>query len=154
MSNLSPLPSDKNSAMTGELELILFQCADMLCALPIQCVKEINKLPRVTRGPHAKPAVLGCLSLRGDVITVIDLARILQKESADKRSRMLVVQHGGERIALAVNEVLDVVCVDAERVQPPPSNFKQQFRGQIISRVMQRDQDLVYVLDLAETLAI
>ncbi|MEK7205464.1 MAG: chemotaxis protein CheW, partial [candidate division NC10 bacterium] len=53
--------------------LILFQACDEWFGLPIEWVREIHPLDRLTRVPNAPAEILGILNLRGRVLTLLDL---------------------------------------------------------------------------------
>jgi purine-binding chemotaxis protein CheW len=57
--------------------LIVFRACDEWFSLPIEWVREIQPLERVTRVPNAPADVLGVLNLRGRVLTLYDLAGCL-----------------------------------------------------------------------------
>src|SRR5690606_17419936 len=48
-------------------------------------VREVTLTPKITRTPHMPPGVQGVISLRGSVIPVIDLARVLGVEAQSER---------------------------------------------------------------------
>jgi eukaryotic-like serine/threonine-protein kinase len=59
--------------------------------------------------PHAPPAVLGVVSVRGKMLTLIDPATLLGEGSAEKKKNaapaFIIVLKGDEQLALAVNRV-------------------------------------------------
>lgn len=57
--------------------LIVFRACDEWFGLPIEWVREIQPLERVTRVPNAPAEVLGILNLRGRVLTLFNLAGCL-----------------------------------------------------------------------------
>jgi purine-binding chemotaxis protein CheW len=46
-------------------------------ALPTACVRHVVATPGVTPVPTAPPAILGLMNLRGEVVPLLDLARLL-----------------------------------------------------------------------------
>jgi purine-binding chemotaxis protein CheW len=93
------------------VEYLAFRLGADTYAVPIGEVREILKLPPVTEVPRAPGDVLGVVSVRGLLVTVIDLKRRLRVASADitKRGRILLVMGAdSEVIGLYVDEVLQV----------------------------------------------
>jgi purine-binding chemotaxis protein CheW len=76
-------------------------------SLPVEQVLEVADLGRVTPVPGAPSEVVGVGNLRGQVIPVIDLARMLGL-SGGEPSRVVVAESGDLRAGLLVDEVLDV----------------------------------------------
>jgi purine-binding chemotaxis protein CheW len=77
-------------------------------AIPVEHVLEIATFKDVTRVPGTQPALSGVWNLRGQILTVIDLALVLGVESSGRAKYLLVVEIDGRRAGLAVDEVRDV----------------------------------------------
>ena len=66
-----------SSPTDNRIELATFQVGEALCGMDIHQIQEINKLSQLTRVPQAPAEVLGILNLRGQIVTVLDLAQRL-----------------------------------------------------------------------------
>ncbi len=88
-------------------------------ALPLASIREILKVAPVTEVPRSRPWVLGILSVRGRITTIIDLRLRLRMPSRDpvKQSRILLVDGGEEIIGLLVDEVFQVYRLSADEVE-------------------------------------
>src|SRR6266498_2835866 len=75
------------------VEYLAFRLGADTYAVPIGEVREILKLPPVTEVPRAPSEVVGVVSVRGLLVTVIDLKQRLRVSSADitKKGRILLV---------------------------------------------------------------
>jgi len=83
-------------------------------------VTEVLRDGRITRVPHAPEAVLGLLHLRGRIVPVIDMRRRLGFPDGDVAGRThLVLRVQDDWYSLLVDEMLDVVEVDAGRIEHP-----------------------------------
>lgn len=91
-------------------EYLAFDLAFERYALPLGCVREIMRVPLVTEVPRGPEDVLGVISARGAVTTLIDLRRRLHLPEAPigHRSRVLLVDLGEEVVGLLVDAVLQV----------------------------------------------
>lgn len=145
---------DQNIEPTEYTDYITFAVSDVLLGIPITNVDEINRNLDVTPVPHAPPSVVGVLNLRGDVVTIIDLARVLdlpQVEST-RQSRVVIVRSYGERIGLRVDRIADVVRVSPAALEPVPCNMNSLdirfFRG-----VYRLEEQIMAVLDVEAALA-
>jgi purine-binding chemotaxis protein CheW len=106
----------------GELgrrtEYLAFGLAGDLYAVPIGMIAEILKPPPITEVPRAPREVIGVMSVRGRLVTVIDLRRRfrLPESPVTRRSRILLVgTPDAEPIGLLVDEVIQVYrLTDAE----------------------------------------
>ena len=84
-------------------------------------VEILNPLP-ITEVPRADPEVVGVMSVRGRLVTVVDLKRrfrLTRSFTMDKKSRILLVDAAGELIGLLVDEVLQVYRLAEAEVEPP-----------------------------------
>ena len=88
--------SSKPRCMEIELEGGLF-------GLDVEYVKEVIALRPMSRVFHAPPVIAGVVNLRGEVLTVIDLAVLLGKSSAGSAAsaRIVVLRDAGEPRRLA-----------------------------------------------------
>ncbi len=79
------------------------ELAGGLFGLDVEHVKEVIALRPLSRVFHAPPVIAGVVSLRGEVLTVIDLAVLLGKSlaSAAASARIVVLRDSGEARRLA-----------------------------------------------------
>jgi purine-binding chemotaxis protein CheW len=105
-------------------ELLCFKVASEEYALNIMDIKEIIKPREVTEVPRVPSFVAGVLSLRGIIIPVFDM-RIrlgLAGGRSSGKERIIVVKKGEEGFCgILVDEVIQVVRIDAKDLEPPPT---------------------------------
>jgi purine-binding chemotaxis protein CheW len=119
---LAPLaPRHDEAARSGDAihEFLAFRLASESYAVPLSGVQEILKPPRITRVPRAQSDILGIVSVRGRVITVIDLRRrlFLHESPFDKNTRVLLVDTGHEVLGMLVDAVLQVYRLYDDEVE-------------------------------------
>lgn len=103
--------------------LILFQACDEWFGLPIELVREIHPLDRLTRVPNAPAAILGILNLRGRVLTLLDLSGCLGIPPGTRPNSHAVVLEVPDPelcIGLAAQQIAPVRPIPASTVEPPP----------------------------------
>jgi purine-binding chemotaxis protein CheW len=96
--------------MGRRVEYVSFTLAGEAYAVPIEGIAEILKPLPITPVPRAPRVIMGVMTVRGRLVTVIDLRRRLGLSEApmDHKSRILVTDSGDERVGLLVDEVLHV----------------------------------------------
>ena len=102
--------------MIAPAEHVSFLLAGQLWAVPAERVHEVVVCPAITKVPFAPVGVAGVAALRGDVLCVVDPGPGLglpQRTAA--AGAMLVADCGTQTFGVAVDEVLDVVPLDATR---------------------------------------
>jgi purine-binding chemotaxis protein CheW len=100
-------------------EFLAFKLGSETYAFPLAGVQEILKPPRITRVPRASSEILGIVSVRGRVTTVIDLRRRLRLYEAplDKNTRVLLVDAGSEVLGMLVDAVMQVYRLYEDEVE-------------------------------------
>jgi chemotaxis signal transduction protein len=74
--------------------------------------------------PHAPKAVLGVVSLQGRMLTVLDLAAMLETQAAskDERHDYILALRGDEQLALAVDALGQTLEFPGRGLAAPPEN--------------------------------
>jgi purine-binding chemotaxis protein CheW len=101
-------------------EYLAFALSGETYAVEIAHVAEILKPPPITEVPRAARTVLGVVSVRGRLVTVVDLRRRFDLAEApiDRKTRVLLVDYGGEPLGLLVDEVLQVYRLADAEIEP------------------------------------
>ncbi|HYW78494.1 MAG TPA: chemotaxis protein CheW, partial [Thermoguttaceae bacterium] len=146
----------ENTSLIGatETEFVTFCVGDALMGVNIRQVEEINRHVEVTIVPHAPPYVRGVINLRGEVVTVVDLRRILGLPPAEitQQTRTIVVRSKGEQIGLLIDRIADVVKARNDEIDPPPANVGG-VEGRFFKGVYKSDSELLIILDIDAALA-
>jgi purine-binding chemotaxis protein CheW len=112
-------------------------------ALAVEQVAEVLSLGDVTPVPGAPASVLGLLNLRGEILSVVELASALGLRGESAPSRLIVADDGARRAGLAIDQVLDVA--------PLLENLPEDGLG-CVHETAVLDGALVGVIDLAALL--
>lgn len=146
--------TDQSVTTARQVELVTFHVGQALCGLDILTVQEISKILQWTPVPQASEYVMGIRSLRGEIVTVVDLGRILSQQHSrlDANSRIIVVNSLDEHIALVVDRIQNVVSCSADGIYPPPANVNG-IQAAYISGVLDTGQSIVSILNVEEILS-
>jgi purine-binding chemotaxis protein CheW len=131
-------------------EFVTFHLDGDSYALPIERVREIVRMRPITPVPRVPPAVRGVISLRGEVVEVLDLGLRLglaQRESS--RASRIVVLHGddGSMTGLLVDSVRDVLRIPEDRIRPSAGG-----ENDAVAALLVRGDEFVSLLDLDRVL--
>src|SRR5262249_6857769 len=66
--------------------------------------------------PGAPQSVLGVVSIRGRMLTVIDLTVLLGENDLPRKPKQIVALRGAEQLALAVDRAGDSIAIDGKLV--------------------------------------
>lgn len=142
------MPADGGEGKIGAGErFVVFRLAGAEYGLPVAAVREVLRRPDgITPLPNAPDFVAGVLTLRGEVLPLIDQRRLLNLPAADsagkpaagiERGRVVVVGRDGLLVGLLVDGLSGLVTVPAERIGPAPAVSAAQRR--LIRRVATLD---------------
>ena len=147
----SPEAADVEHRDARELRrYVLFTVAGDTYGVPDTLVTEVGRVPKVTLVPHTPAWVRGVTSLRGDVLSVIDLRTFLALEpTAAHNGRLLVARLADEEfsIGILVDSVDQIAGVPLEEVRPPVSPLAGAL-APFLTGVCQAGDRVVAVLDL------
>ena len=133
-------------------QLLAFELDGAPYAVPVERVREIVRLRPVTPVPRFPDDVRGVISLRGEIIQVVDLCRRLGIEPAapTRRTRIIVVTTGtGDAAGLIVDSVRSVMRVSRESIRPAVGS-----ESGAIESLCACEDEFVSVVELDEVLSI
>jgi purine-binding chemotaxis protein CheW len=121
--------------------------------VPVSDVQEVVQLLPITGVPSAPAAVAGLFSLRGEILTAIELRACLgmPPRGEGQPSVNLVVRHEGEPVSLVVDEIGDVVNLEDRLFEPPPDTLQGPVRS-LIGGAYKLERRLLLVLETARIL--
>jgi purine-binding chemotaxis protein CheW len=142
------------AATEEQFELLAFRIAGEQYAVEIEHIVQIVTPRPVTRVPNADETIVGIISLRGTIVTVIDVRRRLRHPAADAETpdtRIVVVEYPTETLGFAVDHVSRVVKVERAAVEPHPVVHTSEQRD-AIRGVFRHANALTILLDLDKLL--
>jgi purine-binding chemotaxis protein CheW len=149
----------ESEAPQSMLELLTFLIAGEQYAVEIEHIVEIVPPRAVTRIPNADPSVVGIVSLRGTIVTLLDVRRQLGHpgEAVGDSTRVVVIEFRNETVGFTVDRVLRVVKLAAAEVEPHPvvhaTELEASIRGVFrVSGALTILLDLDKLLDSRSTL--
>ncbi len=139
-------------------KFLTFLMANEKYGLEILKVREIIGIMDVTPIPTTPAFVRGVINLRGKVIPVVDLRLKFGMEAKEDTQRTCIIvvhlaREGQEMImGIIVDEVSDVLDIDRDQIEPPPS-FGANIRTDFILGMGKVNQRVVTMLDIDRVLS-
>jgi len=140
-------------APEAELELLTFVIAGEHYAVDIERIVEIVTPRRLTRVPNAQASVVGIISLRGTIVTIVDVRKKLRHPAGEATAdaRIVVIDFRTEIVGFLVDRVLRVVKAASGEIEPHPvvnaTELEESVRG-----VFRAGSALTILLDLDKLL--
>lgn len=113
---------------------LAFRLADDIYGAPLSLIREILERKPLTPVPRAHPSIMGIISNRGQLITVIDLRRRLHlaERPETNKARILTTNPMGiELLGLYVDEVLQTYDLADNEIEPTTTAFGGEVAGYI-----------------------
>ena len=126
-------------------QYITFNIMEHLIGINIKDVREINRILDITPVQHALDYVKGLINLRGNTVTVFDLAVRLGFEHrviTDESHNIILKK---DDVGLLVDNIGDVVEAADDDIELPPANLKG-IRSSFIQGVKKLDTELLVIL--------
>jgi purine-binding chemotaxis protein CheW len=148
--------AEAQAAFVGQnhVNLACFETSGQLYALDVSQVREIVRTQTITPLPMSPSLIEGVIDLRGAVIPVIDLARVIGRERAEEteQSRIVVLEFDGLVFGLCVEAATDVLSLDASNLEDVPA-LASHAGYDAVRHVVRRPEDTpVMVLSLEHLL--
>lgn len=138
----------------SEINLACFEANGRQYALDVTSVREIMRDGEITPLPNAPELIEGVMELRGGVIPVLNLARVLggERSASTSGSRVVVLECDGLLLGLIVEAATDVLSVDPALLDDVPELATQAGYDTIRAVVRRPGAAPVMVLSLESIL--
>jgi purine-binding chemotaxis protein CheW len=130
-----------------QLEVLTFRIDGEQYAIEVERVLEIASPRPLTRVPNAGAFVRGVMSLRGIVVTVVDVRGRLRHARAGEGAQVIVVTDGTSHIGFDVDRVLRPAKIEKNAIEPHPVVHASEERPSIRG-VFREENALTILLDL------
>lgn len=138
----------------SQINLASFEVRGRAFAIDVTQVREIVRMQEITPLPRAPDLIEGVVELRGGVVPVLDLGRILGGERCEvgSRARIAVLDCDGLVLGLCVEAATDVLVLDAADLEDVPA-LASQAGYEVVRAVVRRESSApVMVLSLDHVL--
>jgi purine-binding chemotaxis protein CheW len=146
----SAAPKTELAQASGQFST--FFVADLFFGVDVLNVQEVLRFQPMTPVPQAPEVIEGLINLRGQIVTAIDMRRRLHlpPRAADKSPMNMVVRTLDGAVSLLVDEIGDVLDMDASTYERTPENLDPAAR-ELIRGVYKLKGRLLLVLDAERT---
>lgn len=137
----------------GREPFILFELAGATYGIRSRDIQQLEMMGAVTPVPNAPPFVDGVVSVRGQVIPVVNLrARFgFPRGEPTVRTRLLILASGGRTVGLIVDSAREFATLTNESILPPPDGLSAT-SGRYLAGMAHVDSRLVLILDIVQLL--
>ncbi|MFI0459339.1 MAG: chemotaxis protein CheW, partial [Candidatus Thiodiazotropha endolucinida] len=161
MSNFIKSVDDRTRlAGTNRLEVLLFSLGKDLrtgreetYGVNVFKVREVMLVPEITHAPDMPPSVEGMVSLRGNMIPVINLPDFCGIQTEERPGILIVTEYNKNVQGFLVHAVDTIERLAWEDVKVPPTMMAQQHGGLVTAVTELKDKRLVMIMDVEMVLS-
>ena len=133
------------------IQLVSFMLADEEYGVEVLKVREIIRMPTITKMPNVPQHVEGIINLRGKVIPIISMRKRfnLMESENNSQTRIIIMDVVGSLTGFIVDAVSEVIRIHSSEIQPPPSMVLSGGVGQeFITGVFNHAERLLIIMDI------
>jgi purine-binding chemotaxis protein CheW len=125
----------------------IFKIGDELFGIGIERVVEILKVQKIFTIPGLPEFLSGVMSVRGNIVPVIDLRRRFGIRPSGNKERIIIVRHGQEKISFLVDDIKEILSLSPEQIRTPPSIFKG-FKTEYLTGLGKHGERIIILLNI------
>ncbi|CAM3171114.1 chemotaxis protein CheV [Vibrio neptunius] len=151
---------DQRTNLVGEnrLELLLFSLnSRQVFAINVFKVREVIKVPPLTKMPGSHHHITGVASLRGVSVPVIDLRSAIgfpPPRQENQEQNLIITEYNRTIQGFLVGQVRNIVNTAWTEIQPPPKTAGRANYLTAITQIKNEDQhQIVEIIDVEKVLA-
>lgn len=156
MSNLmAEIDQRTQLAGTNKMELLMFSLGtDEIYGINVFKIREVMKLPAVTKIPDSDSRILGLVNLRGENIPLVDMKKSIGLEALEQDgAKLIITEYNDNKQGFLVASVDRIVRMSWDRVQVPPAMIRTSRQGAVTAVTKLEDGRMVLILDVEKVLA-
>ncbi len=114
-------------------------------------VREIIRMPKITKMPNTQSYISGIINLRGKVVPVVSIRERfgLEKIELTNSSRIIVMDMAEDKlVGFIVDSVSEVIRIQDSELQPPPMVAMSGVDQQFIVGIINTKESMLTYLDL------
>lgn len=135
--------------MGNQKKYCSFRVGSARLGIEVENVRETLVGAELTPVPLTPSVVEGMLNLRGQIVTVMSLRKLMKTEyeTPPTKNVFIIVDVGTDSMAFLVDAVDDVIEVDEDMYEPPPKTLSA-FGKELILGAYKLEKELMLILDI------
>jgi purine-binding chemotaxis protein CheW len=158
MQSLPAKQTEKNLQPKGGdslIQLVSFMLSSEEYGVEVLKVREIIRMPDITKMPNTPHFVEGIINLRGKVIPIISMRKRfgLPETDHNAHTRIMIMDVAGGLTGFIVDAVSEVIRIPASDIQPPPIMISGNIDQDFIEGVFNHADRLLIIMDIDKMFA-
>ncbi len=148
---------DQRTGLAGanKMELLMFSLGtEEIYGINVFKIREVMKLPKITKIPDADSRIIGMVNLRGENIPLVDLKHAIGAGELEHESKKLIItEYNDNKQGFLVSSVDRIVRMSWDKVHVPPAMIRTSRQGSVTAVTKLEDGRMVLILDVEKVLA-
>jgi two-component system chemotaxis response regulator CheV len=147
-------------AGTNHLEVLLFKLGtndetgrDEIFGINVFKVREVLNIPEITAAPEMPEGIEGFVSLRGEMVPIINLQSFCNLQSTDEPKILMITEYNTHIQGFLVSSVETIQRLSWEQVKEPPPLLTKRLGGLVTAVAEMEDKRLCMIMDVEKVLA-
>ncbi|MBT7154519.1 MAG: chemotaxis protein CheW [Deltaproteobacteria bacterium] len=143
----------ENVALLEVNQYLAFKLEDEVFAFDISRVREVLEFDAVTKVPQTPDMMQGVINLRGSVVPVVDLRIKFGMGEIEKTVNTVIIiieinlDGDSTMIGVLVDSVKEVMDLDSEHIEPPPS-IGSRLNTEFIDGMGKQENQFIIILNI------
>lgn len=130
------------------MQIMIFDLQGKQYAIKTDQIEEISELLEITFIPNAPNYIKGLINLRGNIITLIDISKLLNLELQEKDyTNIIIAMVDKELLGILVGDVWEVMNIEEDMIERVNIG-KEENQG--LKGIIQLQDQIINFLDLEE----
>jgi purine-binding chemotaxis protein CheW len=129
------------------MKFTVFKIGEEDFAIEIGKVVEILTSQKVHTLPELPDFLSGVITVRGEVIPLLDLRRRFGVQPSETKELIIIVRCDSEKIGLLVDEIKEIISLSPEEIAAPPSLFKG-LKKKYLTGLGRKEERVIIVLNI------
>ena len=121
-------------------------------AIDIGKVVEFLRTQRVYALPELPDFLSGVITVRGEVLPLLDLRKRFSIQSSQAEELIIIVRYDDEKIGLLVDEIKEILSLSPEEITAPPKIFKG-LKEKYLTGLGKKNESVIILLNIDHLLS-
>lgn len=138
----------KEEKPKNEIQVVSFKLGEEEYGIDIHKVREIIRIPKITRVPHAAGFIAGVINLRGEIKTVLNTKKILKMKDDEirKDGKIIIIEKNRESFGILVDSITGVIKVNKENIFPPEKIISKE-ASELLKGICRLGERLIILIE-------
>jgi purine-binding chemotaxis protein CheW len=131
-------------------KILTFYLGGSLLGINLKLAKELNRNIKYTPVPGAQPHIIGFFNMRGQVVTLFNMAKLIGINEDNVREGLICIilksPKAPDQVGFLIDRPGDVIEIDTDEYELPPANIGI-VEGEFIECVVKLKEELLIVIN-------